>query len=347
MQAFDTIKFQLSPVAIRGLNQAAFDETIRTDGLTGQTEQYWQGRSSALPVGVSSIKYRVGDDFQITISAKTLKDNYLQGISLNTWEQAITAIAPVLDIDPELSMQGKVYLCDSTNNILKSSLEGASTYEVCQALLAGRANLRFNPKFYHSKKKLGVEFHGTQQEKNRIICYDKQLDLLKPENKLFMKALKGGGSPMLMAADKVVRFETNHTAFRSMRQRFGVAENTIHQLLHSTKPVNHDFLCKVLNMTEGAQSQLFEQVKDYQGRGLDFIYLKGIENIILELNCNDVQVKEFFKLLLGDNFKYQYYRRNNNIRQILARLKATETGAEQVQVKGLCGLVLDALKVAV
>lgn len=348
MQAFDTLKIQVPVETVRSVNWQAFTETVQTNNATGAEERFSKANHSALPVGVSAITYKDGSDFQLTISAKTLKDNYLQGITLNTIEQALSAAAPVMQIDANGLLQtgAKVYRCDSTNNISRAELNHATQLQVCQALLAGKANDRFVPKWYYSKSKLGVEFAGTQQERNRLIAYAKNLDLLKMENKTFMKSLK---NPALMMADaeKMIRFEVNHTAFASMRQRFQVADNTLLDLLQSNAPVNHNFLAKVLNVARTKQINLFDEFEQFKGAGIEFIMLKGIETIITDLDCNEVAIKQFFKQVFGEQYKYHFYKKKNSIKELMTKLKAKQHGSTQQQVGTLCNLCLDALLKAV
>ncbi len=348
MQTFDTIKLQLPAECVNRVEWAAFNHTTVENGKTGEKQAMSKARHDSLPIGVISLGYKEGQDFQLIISAKTLKDNYLQGINLNTFEQALKAVEPVMQINPYklIESDSKVYLCDTTNNVQRKQLADASQYDVCQALLAGRANDRFAPKWYESTKKLGVEFHGTQQEKNRLICYSKNLDLLKPQNKGFMNSISNPAK-MLHDAEQVIRFEVNHTSFAAMKGRFVVTDNTLKQLLNSKEPVNRNFLAKVLNIKGNNQMGLFDEWQTFEGAGTDFIYLKGVETIIKELGYNDVQVKQFFKQCLGGSFKYHYFKKKKSIKEIMAKMKAQQTGKPQKQVGKLCNMCLDALQVAV
>lgn len=349
MLTFDTFKLDLPGQAVGQVNWDAFTETHRSDMATGQVEVMRQAKVSALPVGVSSIIYKEGGSFQATFSAKTLKDDYLKGISLSNFDQALSGLKPVMQVDPVKLWEAnpKVFKCDTTDNILLLSI-GHSQKEICQALLAGRSNIRFLPILYDSRKKLGVEFRGTQLEKNRLIAYAKNLDMLKPENRNFIKSLNNPGR-IIQDAECMLRFEVNHTAFRSMKDRFGIADNSLQQVLKSSQPVNHDFLLKVLRGRSSEQLNLFDSLKQFEesgGSGEDFVRMKGIEGIVHELNSDDTVVYDFFKQVYKDNFKYQFYKRKNPIKQILANVKAKSYGQEIVESNHICNLILAALKAA-
>jgi NADH dehydrogenase/NADH:ubiquinone oxidoreductase subunit G len=196
---------------------------------------------------------------------------------------------------------------------------------------------------YHTRKKLGVEFHGRQIEKNRIIAYAKHLDLLKPENKKFIATLSNP-SKMLKDAQSIIRIETNHTTFRSIRNRLKVKENTLKQVLESTQPVNYDFLVKVLMGRSGQQMQIFDELKAFDGSFDEFIMLKGIETIIQSFDANDEMVKHFFKCGFQHNFNYHYYKKKNSIKQLLAKAKANKHQTTMESSNAISSKVLSALK---
>jgi hypothetical protein len=339
--------------SVRRINRDSFIETQSTDLQTGSTLVTIQAKSSHLPIGVSQIKYKDGGDYILTLSAKTLKDNYLDGINLNNWDKAIQGVDEILDIDLQnlWDSNPKVLRCDTTDNISIEQI-GYSKADICRSLYASKLNGRFVSKWYQSKRKLGVEFAGTQEEKNRIICYDKMLDLMKSSNKEFIKSLANPIS-VFNKADKTIRFETNHTAFRSMRDRFKISQNNLQEVLNSNTPVNHNFLKKALQTN--SQLSLFEEIKQYKGRGMDFIMLKGYEHIIRELNYNPVLVRDFLKEALGKRSSKYYWtqvRSMPTIKEMVSKLKIEqdkEAGsmARDTQPLTICNSVLEALRMAV
>lgn len=344
MQQFDTIKFTLPVDAVQGINKGAFIQNSREDLGNGGIESMMQAKSGSLPSGISGISYKEGEQFIVKMSAKVLKDQYLQGINLNTWEQAISNLSPIMQVDPgKVWESGNILSCDATNNLSLSEL-GGNRKAVHLALLAGRRNDRFVPLNYESSKKSGIEFRGTQQEKNRLIIYAKHLDLLKPANRQFMQSLSNP-TIMLQDAANQVRIESNHTSFKAMRDRFGAGENTFAQMLTSSKPVNYDFLKKILQPKGQGQLNIFDQFQDFTGSGIDFIHLKGLENIIIQLAYDDNTIKAFFRQVFPDDnsFKYHYYKKKFNVRQILSEMKANQLGIKTDEMGRICTMVLDSL----
>lgn len=342
MTRLDTLKLEVPHQTVVGVDWDTFIETQKTDMKTGVTEIFRQAKSDSLPIGVSQIVYKEGGDFQVTLSAKTLKDQYLDGIHLNNWDRSVRGVSPILDIDTNKlwDRNPKIYRVDCTDNIPLDRLY-TTQKGVCQALYSAKMNDRFVSRWYESQKKLGVEFSGTQQEKNRLICYSKNLDLLKKENKVFIRSLNNP-TKMFYEAEKMIRFETNHTTFKSIRDRFGIHDNTLQSVLNSQLPVNHNFLKKILNERSG-QMTLFEQYRAMNIDPMGFIYVKGIEGIILELGCNEGALKQFFKQLLGDRFKYFYYKSAIPIKNLVMKVKAEQVKELKNEVTPICQRVLDQL----
>lgn len=331
--------------AIRHINRGSFVQNEQTDLLTGEAITTYQAKSGHLPIGVSQIKHKEGGDYILTISAKTLNDNYLDGINLNNWDEAISGAGPILDIDPQKLWDAdpKILRCDTTDNINIEDI-GHSKSHICRSLLENKMNARFIHKWYQSKNKLGIEFAGTQQEKNRIICYDKTLDLMKSANKEFMKSLNNP-LKVINEAQKTLRFETNHTSFKSIRDRFDISDNTLSQMLNSKSPVNYNFLTKV--MQSDFQMNLFTEINNMDIDPKEYVYRKGLENIIKELGYDETRAKEFFKLLFKENFKYQYYRGKNPIKNIIRQIKSERANPDTQKVNMVCKMIMEKLKIAV
>lgn len=347
MIRLDTLSLLVPEQAVRGeVSRVWYVENQQTDSETGNVSVVRQAKSSHLPIGVSQLKHKDGGDYILTLSAKTLKDNYLDGINLNNWDRAIQGIDEILDIDIQMlwDINPKILRLDTTDNINIEHI-GHSKADICRSLYSSKVNDRFVTKWYQSKRKLGVEFAGTQQEKNRIICYDKKLDLLKSTNKDFIKSLI---SPIKVfnEAEKTLRFETNHTAFKSIKDRFKIPQNNLQEVLQSTTPVNHNFLRKVLG--SDYQISLFEEIKNYKGDPHTFIYRKGLENIIKELNYDAGQVKRAIKELYGDNnYKYHWHSGRQPIKKLVMEMQM-EIAEQSGQItESICRDIMESLRLAV
>ena len=347
MQQLDTLKISIPRSAVRHVNRDCFIETTKTDIETGSTETYQQAKSASLPPGFSSLIYRDGGEYQLKYSAKVLKDEYLDGITINNWDKCFETLKPIIDVDTNRVYDtGKVFLCDSTNNISLDAI-GVPSTKVYPALLAAKSNQRFLPVSYFSKKKQGIEFRGIQQEKNRMIVYAKHLDLLKAANRSFMQSLKNPAK-VIQAAEKSLRFEVNHTALRSIRQRFDCADVYLKSVLNSTAPVNHNFLKKILNVSDVKQTAMFDELEDFKsngGDGLEFIVMVGVQTIIARLDCNDVMVKSFFQQVFPnpETFKNYWYGKGlkkYSIKSILESMQQQKYNVSGNDIDNICNKVL-------
>lgn len=350
MVSLDTLKMQVPAESVRGADLDIFRKSTIENPKTGHTEVLRKAMHEYLPSGIVGIKYKDERDFELTISAKILKENYLQGINLNTFEQAIQGVSPVLDIDLGIlwDMNPIIHLCDSTDNI---ELERLQTNQkgVCDALKIAKTNNFFHLHSYETSKKLGVEFRGGQKsKKNRFIAYDKYLDLYKGANQKFMDSLSNASRlKMLEDAKKIIRIETNHSNYSTIRDRFGITENRLQNVLLSSKPVNYDFLKKVIS-PRSKQMCLFDEYKSSNLNYKDYIERKGIEHIIIELEYDETNVREFLKMIAGENFKYIYKRKKvNNIRAILKEMQSQRMGNDISEVSQIVQrLMNELLKVA-
>lgn len=349
MQEFDTLKLSIPPEAVRSARSDIWLINHKSHSGTGDTQETRQAESKALPIGVSNFSTaKGGRDYQITFSAKVLGQEYLQGLTLNNWDRVFDRLKPVIDIDKNIVFDNsKVFTCDTTNNLLIEDI-GYNRQTILSALLCSRSNMRFLPVSFISKNKQGIEFRGTQGEKNRMIVYNKKLDLLKPANRDFVKSLENSAK-LIQEADKQLRFEVNHTQLRAIRGRLDIPDNSLKNVLSSGVPVNHNFLKKVMAVTDIKQTSLFGEWQDFQGDGRDFIFYKGLQSIIQSLECSDVLVKNMFQSLFNneDLFKYHWYKKKNSIKQVLEAEQVKAYGVESETSDKIVNKVLECLLKAV
>lgn len=355
MQQFDTLKIAIPQKLIKSFNKDSFVRTEQFSGNSIEPTVKMQLQASNCPVGVSNILWHNGhDDLHLTCSAKVLKNDYLNGITKENWYRVFEPLNGIIDFDlTRVYDDAKVLKCDSTNNILLNDIGSTSQKEICAALFAAGSNMYFT-KHNHTRgnNKLGIEFRGNQiVNKNRLIIYAKHLDLLKSANKAFLKTLNGNECKMMELAKKQLRFEVNHTDFKSMRQRFNVPENSFKLLLESTEPVNHNFLKKVTSTKDFKQTTLFDEAIKYKDFFL-FLQYTGIKTIVRELNYDDAVIRNFFKEFLSDTqFKYHWHGKQTKnklgFKNIVQNLKAEQYKISIPDSDSITNRVLTALKMAV
>lgn len=349
MQQFDTLTISIPKKAILGINQPKFSLNTQTDCDSGASVSKYDLKASNRPIGVSKLVWLDGADMHLTYSAKVLKDQYLDGINKTNWHRGIELLADIVKIDTDMVYNSAlVHKADSTNNLLLSEI-GADSKSIYTSLLSAKANQRFKDIVYNSKNKEGIEFRGVQLEKNRMIVYRKHLDLLKSANKEFIKSLSNA-TKVYELAQKQIRFEVNHTTFRSLKNRFSVETNSLKNLLNSTAPVNHDFLKKIINTKDIKQTKLFDEYlmfKDYKA----FIEFKGLQTIIRELNYSDVAIKNFLQNIIGNNetFKSLWYgkRRKYSIKELVNNMQSENYKTIPIHSDSITNKILAELKKAV
>jgi hypothetical protein len=196
---------------------------------------------------------------------------------------------------------------------------------------------------YNSKRKFGIEFRGTQKEKNRLIAYDKTLDLHKSANRDFVRQL---ANPVRMfhQADNTLRIETNHTSLKNIRDRLTIHDNTLESVLNSTTPVNHNFLLKVMNYRKDKQLDLFDEFKKMNLDADSYIRLMGISAIYEKCNNDRKLTKEFFKFMYGDRFSYQYYKSTTPLKKLLDEAIFTAQGVDEAKMLTITDKLLKELK---
>lgn len=342
MIRIDTIHLEVPVDAVRGVKKEGFEPRLmRYDIDTGTGVLHLDAKRESRPVGCVSVKYKEGEHYQVKMSAKTLGQNYLEGININTFEQALSGISSLIDIDAQrlLDSNPKVMSFDVTDNIQMSDI-GGTKKELIHSLVTAKMNERFIPVMYESKNKLGAEFRGTQQERNRLIVYCKYLDLHKRENKEFIKQLP---NPMKLftQAENTIRVENNIGNLESARNRLKINDNNLMSILTSDEKVNHKMMNKILKLNTN-QLSIFSELDNSPYKGDDWVMKTGIDTIVRRCNFNMKIVRDVMKKAYGDNFKYRYYRASNPLSRLIQEVKVS-TSSDSVKVLTITDRLLDAL----
>ena len=119
-------------------------------------------------------------------------------------------------------------------------------------------------------------------------------------------------------------------------------------VLNSTAPVNHNFLKKILNVSDVKQTAMFDELEDFKsngGDGLEFILMMGIQTIIARLDCNDVMVKAFFQQIFPNpsTFNGHWYGKGlkkYSIKSILESMQQQKYNVSGNDIDNICNKVL-------
>ena len=238
-------------------------------------------------------------------SAKILTDDYLHGISLNTFEPWIQRINQmgIIDLNPQhVYEDGVFHSLDTTHNVpMGTTWNIQNNWEYIQnSILVAKQNPLFNATPYQKKHNKGVTFSGIQKtSKNRLIFYSKHHELNRGTNREFFKACS---NPMdvLNQCTNLLRVECNHTSHKDIKQRFGIQSLRVRDILNTKKMPTLDMIHKIT--MPGRANQLNMLFQEHpQGTPIDKIaMIYGFENIIRDANYHIPTIREFVKMYTTD-----------------------------------------------
>jgi len=209
-------------------------------------------------------------------SAKTLRDQYNEGINLNTWERLMNAYNDTgcIQLNPDKVLQsGELFTVDVSIN-MKMDHE---PWKYIQALKMLKTSNRYEVKDYRnpgSRKVNGITIRGTQRSfKERQIYYDKQIDVARePELRKYADEYH-----------RVLRAEMNLAQLRRIRHYFG--NNGLVDVLNSKTNAN---LLLFEKITSKASVNLLRLFDDHEGMPMYQVEkIKGRETIIRDICLMD------------------------------------------------------------
>lgn len=337
MVALDSYKISFSLDAVLHLDTDRMKETderlpVRRDDLVITDPVRIKQHSIVNPA--TGIKRILVDETRGRVllegSAKVLRDQYGQGITLNTFERVIDGYnrTGIIQLDPaEVLATGECFTIDVSKNMRMQ--DPISDY------VSAMYRLRCNPG-YHVEKydndgrgANGITFKGRQKSFNeRLILYDKQKDLARDKDKELRKYAPD--------YEGVLRCEMNLNQRRRIRHYFG--SDRLQDVL--TSPVNANLLLfeKIVSKGSPALLRLFEETEGMKLHEIE--KLKGRETIIRDYCGGDfLLVREFIKhhLSSGSNpsrylSEYQQIWQRMDKRNIKV-IEFTERHIEEIKIK--------------
>jgi hypothetical protein len=298
MTRIDSYHLEMHRSNVGFIDLDAMIETTKSNGM--HSHQI----SNPIP-GIKSILVDHNNELvKIQGSAKILTDNYLQGISSNTFEPWIERINQMGIIDLNISKvyeDGIFHSLDTTHNVDVGQWGIDKQWGYIQnSILVAAQNPLFNATPYKLKTNKGVAFIGTQKHsKNRLIFYAKHLELNRGANREFFKSCK---NPMavLNQCTNLLRVESNNTSHKDIKQRFGIQSLRVRDILNTKKMPTLDMIHKIT--MPGRANQLNMLFQEHpQGTPIDKIaMIYGFENIIRDANYHIPTIREFVKMYTTD-----------------------------------------------
>ena len=328
MTRIDSYHLEMQRSNVGFIDLDAMVETSKSNGM--HSHQI----NNPIP-GIKSILVDHNNELvKIQGSAKILTDDYLQGISLNTFDYWIDCINEmgIIDLDPnKVYENGLFHSIDTTHNVpMGTNWNILNNWEYIQnSILVSKQNPRFEPHIYNSKTNKGIEFRGGQKtSKNRLIFYGKEIELNRPKNREFFKACS---NPMAVLNQSInlLRVESNNTSHKDIKERFGVNTMRVRDILNSSKMPTLDMLNKITIPGKANQlSILFESNANADIKEIAMIY--GFENIIRDANYHIPTIKAFVKMYTTNSmFKHWWYggkQSTMSIRELIHKTQEKDFG---------------------
>jgi len=293
MTSLDTVKFSI-PFSDITFNQA-HGEWLHTPpknkGGAEVTSDTWSC-NTPLP-GLKSILVEPGKD-KVTyeVSAKILRDDYLNGINLKTIDQVIDTINNTGLTDIKSLSSAECYRIDTTQNI-----EWVKTkpIDLILALQVNSLNPGFDNIIYNSKTEKSINFKAkTKSVNSRLTCYYKYLELQLSKNKSFLEACNKPYK-LIEKSESIMRLEQNTTALKEMRSRFDITDNNLMSILKSNTNTNYNLLKKITSVNNVEQLEFFERWKDQDITPGEIFTRIGKEGVIKSCNYDSKLIIAWLK----------------------------------------------------
>ena len=276
-------------------------------------------------VGINNIALdQINETAKFRISAKLLHDDYFDGINIHNIERVVHSInqSGIIRVCPDIFInEGRVFNVDETHNVDMGQVLTENWQGISSELAVSVLNPKFQPNVNNTRRNQGITFKGNQtSQKNRLIMYNKALELKKAGNRLFMASLK---RPMLLLerAQHQLRCELNMTDFKFIRDRFNVDSLKLADILTASGQPIVDMMDKIT--MPGTMNQL-ELILKSEYTGWDFFMMHGIENIIRLAEYDETKIKAVVKSKFSEsNFRWVWYGRDDSkgVKKLIYELK--------------------------
>lgn len=256
---------------------------------------------SAIDHGFNSFHINnLKNEVVFSTSAKILKENYYDGISLNTIEQfhhniEKSGLCKIHVCD--LLEHGKVLTVDNTTNIELDSLRKSVDAVVRHGSINGSYEID------HYRETNGyVARRKVKSYKERQIGYCKIADFNKADSKAFNL---DHPQAIRRFTKNTLRVESNCTSFKRIRDTYNILDTRLGTVLNSTENVNLKLFQKIIS--KGKQLDIFGDYFD--GMSLPEIAKEiGYKGILARFENDLISAKLWIRTTYTKGKHYYYYR---------------------------------------
>jgi hypothetical protein len=330
MQTLDTTKFIIPIDALNSIDHSKFliketsDHENNSKGIIRVLDSDYK-----LP-GIRNISIINDSTIQIELSAKILADNYLQGININTIEQAFTRLNDAgIDLNINDAIEsGGIRCCDITSGVYMAKDEFSS---LKIAMMATMMHPKLRIESYTDTGNEGIEFKGIwRTKKERLIIYPKD-DEMRPiaSNKAFLSTCIDPQKVSDQFKD-LKRVECNLKTFEALKGQLkmqGKDNLPILDVLTNKEKVSYNLIRKYIKVDFEALNKL-DQYKNM--KMTDQLKMMGMISLVKEFDHDERKIINYLKLKQGKNWVRDWSGRGGKIgiRHVLASELAKQNNAK-------------------
>ena len=258
MVNLDSVKLKISNEFLRGFNSDLFNINTQcgaSDSADSENKVIlYKLNVSKKILGLKDVSINLTKGFStLELSAKILKENYLDLINLNTIENVFNNLnaLEIINLDKSCIDSTEVLRCDVTNNLMLESENKIQSYLL--SLSAYTVNNKYQCKVYDSESVVFDKRVKTNSLKEYQTFYYKH-----PEIKRDKELLKYIDSEYCL---NMLRCESKFASFEQMRNAFKIKDLKLIDILNSTENVNLNIFNRI---TKNIDSKELLLIKNYE-----------------------------------------------------------------------------------
>jgi len=313
MVKLDSIRLKFNNECIEYLNYSYFKDIIEKDNDC-VIKNVTKLKRTDLYLGLKNIEIdNIGGTTTLEMSAKILQENYFDSININNLQELQQKLgnSNIIKVSKNGFYSSGVLRADVTDNLKME--KPPRDYIRCLSILESE---KYKSKVY--PKNTTIEFRkNVVSEKERIIFYDKNREIIKDEK--MMELYQSGKLPLIK---NNLRVESGLTTFAKILNEFGLSkeDRTLEKVLNSSQNVNSNIFEKIIEKSKILNNNqfelLFNEINDFDTWNKFKNYV-GLKNIIKDCNSDLKLVMELVKRKVKGNVT----RYKNEIQSIIVSMK--------------------------
>jgi len=313
MVGLDTFKLKLPIDHVKGINYSKFSdtETKSQKGIEIRNVDIHKN----IDYGLNAIQVdNLRGEIIISGSAKILKDNYKQSISLNTLDQFTEEINKhgFIEVASDKLLRSTLLVCDPVNTMRVTDLNKS----VRSVIQFANMNSSYEVGSYLTKGSLGYTAkRKVKSYKERQVGYSKLHDLKKDKhNRDFSKDY-----PKMIRSFNLndIRVESNIVAKSQMKKHFKVVNTSLGSILNSSENVNSNVFQRIIKT--GVQMDLFSD--SFMSMAMTKIVKEyGYKSIFNQFGNNWDKVEQWIKVKMPRGKSNSAYYQINIFKDAFQRL---------------------------